>query len=50
MYALKKRKEAMVIDPIANPFVVAFVVLHIMLNKSIFFLTLFGYGHNDNSV
>jgi hypothetical protein len=50
MYALKKRKEARVIDPIANPFVVAFVVLHIVLNKFIIFLTLFGYGHNDNSI
>jgi len=47
---LKIRKEAKAIDPIANPFVVAFVVLLIMLSKSIISLIFFYYGHNDNSV
>jgi hydrogenase-4 membrane subunit HyfE len=50
MYALKRRKEVGAIDPIANPFVVAFVVLLIMLNKSTIFFPIFGYGHNDNSI
>jgi hydrogenase-4 membrane subunit HyfE len=50
MYALKRRKEVRAIDPVANPFVVAFVVLLIMLSKCTIFFTLFGYGHNDNSI
>jgi hydrogenase-4 membrane subunit HyfE len=50
MYALKRRKEVGAIDPIANPFVVAFVVLLIVLSKSTIFLTFFGYGHNNNSI
>jgi hypothetical protein len=46
---LKRRYEAKAIDPIVNPFVLAFVVLLIMLNKSIISLIFFGYCHNDNS-
>jgi hypothetical protein len=40
----------MTIDPIANPFVVAFVVMFIMSSKSLISLTFFGYDHNGNSV
>jgi hypothetical protein len=50
MYALKRRKETKTTDPIANPFVVAFVVLPTTSSKSIIFLTFFGYGHNDKFI
>jgi len=50
MYALKRRKEAKVVDPITNPFVVAFVVLPTTSSKFIISLTLSGCGHNDNLI
>jgi hypothetical protein len=50
MYALKRRKEAKAADPIANPFVVAFVVFPTASSKSVISLTFSGCGHNDNAV
>jgi hypothetical protein len=42
IYALNKRKEARAADPIANPFVVAFVVLPTASRMSVISLTLSG--------
>jgi hypothetical protein len=50
MYALKRKKETKATDPIANSFIVAFVVLITMSSKYVISLTFFGYNHNDNLV
>jgi hypothetical protein len=42
IYALNRRKEASAADPIANPFVVAFVVLPTASRMSVISLTLSG--------